>query len=226
MTSFAKKKENEDKGSRFNLNRRGVMLALSSPSGAGKTTISRRLLDVDDKIRMSVSATTRIMRPGEEEGKHYFFMAPERFQLMVDNDEFLESAQVYGRMYGTPRQPVEEALSNGQDVMFDIDWQGTRRLSQQAPEDLVSIFILPPTWEELKNRLVKRGQDSAEEIASRMDKAQDEISHYDEYHYVIVNYDVDESIKHVRAILDAERLKRRRMAAMDAFVKTLAPPTL
>lgn len=203
--------------------RRGVMLALSSPSGAGKTTISKRLMSADKNVSISTSATTRDKRPDEIDAKDYYFVDENRFGIMIDNDEFLEHACVYGKMYGTPRKPVEEALGAGRDVLFDIDWQGTRQLSQKSADDIVSIFILPPSWDELERRLIGRGQDSAEEISRRMSKAVDEISHYEEYHYVIVNHDLDDSLHRVRAILEAERMKRRRISGLTNFVSGLKP---
>ncbi len=220
--------ENTDAPNEFpraDLKRRGVMLALSSPSGAGKTTITKKILARDPMIDVSTSATTRQKRPGEIDGKDYYFMDEDEFKDMIDNDGFLEHAEVFGRYYGTPRKPVDDALAAGRDVLFDIDWQGTRQLNDKAQEDLVSIFILPPSWEELERRLHSRGQDSKEEIAKRMAKAQAEISHYDEYHYVIINYDIEESTKQVQAILEAERLKRRRMAALPEFVSSIKPQT-
>lgn len=202
-----------------NLKRRGVMLALSSPSGAGKTTISRRLMDVDSGIDVSISATTRQKREGEEDGVHYHFVDHGTFKAMEKRGEFLETAHVFEHMYGTPKAPVEEALDKGQDVLFDIDWQGTQELSSVAPDDLVSVFILPPSLAELKDRLEKRAQNSAEEISYRMSRAMDEVSHYDEYHYVIINYDIDDSLKRVQCILEAERMKRRRISGLSGFVK-------
>lgn len=221
MSSVAKKKNITAPA--VELKRRGVMLILSSPSGAGKTTISRKLLERDHGIDMSISATTRQMRPGEIDGQHYYFMDEAKFEEMVENGDFMEHARVYGNYYGTPRKPVEDALSSGRDVLFDIDWQGTRKLSEDSPDDIVSVFVLPPSRDELERRLRNRGQDSDEEIARRMAKAEDEMSHYDEYHYVIVNNEVEESIRHVQAILDAERLKRRRIMGIEAFVDGLTP---
>lgn len=194
---------------------------MSSPSGAGKTTLSRGLLESDDEIVMSVSATTRAPRPGEVDGKDYFFVSVEDFGLMVNRDEFLEHAKVFGNYYGTPRGPVEDALSGGQDVLFDIDWQGTQQLKQNAGADVVSIFILPPSTQELERRLHARAQDSAEVVAGRMAKAADEMSHWAEYDYIIVNQDIEQSRAQVRAILDAERIKRPRQTGLDGFVKGL-----
>ncbi|WP_454017633.1 guanylate kinase [Azospirillum sp. Marseille-Q6669] len=201
--------------------RRGLMLVLSSPSGAGKTTISRRLLDRDPGITLSVSVTTRPMRPGEQPGVHYYFVDMPEFDRMAGQGELLEHARVFGNCYGTPRHAVETALSAGRDVLFDIDWQGMQQLAANARADLVSIFVLPPSGTELERRLHSRGQDSAEVIAQRMAKASDEISHWGEYDYVIVNNDVDESVQAVQAILRAERLRRTRQVGMPAFVQSV-----
>ena len=203
------------------IHRRGLMLVLSSPSGAGKTTLSRRLLDADREIDMSVSATTRKPRPGEVDGKDYFFLSTEDFGIMRNKGEFLESAKVFGNYYGTPRKPVEEALSQGRDILFDIDWQGTQQLDESAPEDLVKVFILPPSAQELEKRLERRAQDPADVVAARMEKASDEISHYQEYEYIIVNDDADRAFAALLAILRAERLKRRRLTGLSNFVKQL-----
>ncbi len=205
----------------ISIKRRGLMFVMSSPSGAGKTTLSRGLLDSDDEIVMSVSATTRNPRPGEVDGKDYYFVSVEDFGLMVNRGEFLEHAKVFDNYYGTPRGPVEEALSNGKDVLFDIDWQGTQQLKENAREDVVSIFILPPSTQELERRLHTRAQDSAEIVAKRMAKAADEMSHWAEYDYIIVNQDLDKSRTQIRAILDAERLKRPRQTGLGGFVKGL-----
>ena len=201
--------------------RRGLMLVLSSPSGAGKTTISRRLLDRDPGITLSVSVTTRPMRPGEQPGVHYYFVDMPEFDRMAGQGELLEHARVFGNCYGTPRHAVETALSAGRDVLFDIDWQGMQQLAANARADLVSVFVLPPSGTELERRLHARGQDSAEVIAQRMAKASDEISHWGEYEYVIVNNDVDESVQAVQAILRAERLRRTRQVGMPAFVESV-----
>jgi guanylate kinase len=203
------------------ISRRGLMLVLSSPSGAGKTTISRRLLAEEPGIRMSVSATTRPRRPGEVHGQDYFFEDSEDFQLMVNRDELLEHAKVFGNYYGTPRGPVEDALSDGKDVLFDIDWQGTQQLEAKMRDDLVSVFIVPPSVAELERRLKTRAQDSDEVVAQRMSKAADELSHYPEYDYIILNDDVDSSVASVRAILRAERLKRERQIGLPDFMKRL-----
>ena len=201
--------------------RRGLMLVLSSPSGAGKSTISRELLARDENLTMSVSATTRPPRPGEVDGKDYFFLDVKRYHAMVANGEFLEQAQVFDNFYGTPREPVEVALSAGHDVLFDVDWQGTQQLADSAREDLVSIFILPPSHAELERRLRSRAQDSDEVIAKRMSKAADEMSHYREYDYIIVNRVVEDSVAAVQAILAAERLKRDRQVGLRDFVTRL-----
>ncbi|NYZ14899.1 guanylate kinase [Azospirillum sp. RWY-5-1] len=203
------------------IGRRGLMLVLSSPSGAGKTTISRRLLDRDPGITMSVSVTTRPMRPGEVPGTDYYFVDQPEFKRMAEGRELLEWANVFGNFYGTPRGPVEGALREGRDVLFDIDWQGTQQLAENARDDLVSIFVLPPSAAELERRLRARAQDSAEVIAHRMAKASDEMSHWAEYDYVIVNHDVDESVLSVQSILRAERLRRRRQIGLSDYVKTL-----
>ena len=203
------------------IHRRGLMLVLSSPSGAGKTTLSRRLLESDSEIDMSVSATTRKPRPGEVEGKDYFFLTTEDFGIMRNKGEFLESAKVFGNYYGTPRKPVEEALAQGHDVLFDIDWQGTQQLDETAPEDLVKVFILPPSAQELERRLERRAQDPADVVAARMAKASDEISHYQEYDYIIINQDMDKAFAELQAILRAERLRRRRLTGLSNFVKQL-----
>ncbi|MDP9196298.1 MAG: guanylate kinase [Pseudomonadota bacterium] len=201
--------------------RRGLMLVLSSPSGAGKTSISRRLLDTDPDVHLSVSVTTRPPRPGEVAGKHYHFVDQDAFDAMVTRGAFLEYARVFGHCYGTPREPVENALAGGEDVLFDIDWQGTQQLAEKARDDLVSVFILPPSWKELEKRLHSRAQDSADIIARRMAKAADEMSHWAEYDYVIVNHDLDESVSLVMAILNAERRKRRRLHGLSGFVRAL-----
>jgi len=201
------------------------MLVLSSPSGAGKTTISRLLLPADDHIDLSVSATTRLMRPNEIDGVDYHFVDQDTFDAMVVNDEFLEHANVFGHSYGTPRGPVEEALEAGDDVLFDIDWQGTQQLAEKAANDLVRIFILPPSTEELERRLRSRAQDPEEVLQGRMAKAADEMSHWAEYDYIIVNNDMAESLTQVQAILTAERLKRERRVDLHEFVERLRHPS-
>jgi len=203
------------------IERRGLMLVLSSPSGAGKTTISRMLLEDDDNISLSVSVTTRPMRPGEVDGVDYFFIDPDEFGLMLNRQELLEHAKVFDHYYGTPKGAVEEALSVGKDILFDIDWQGEQQLKQAALTDLASVFILPPSTEELARRLQNRASDPPDVVAARMAKAPDEISHWPEYDYIIVNYDIDDSVAKVRAILIAERLKRERQVGLTAFVKRL-----
>jgi len=203
------------------IQRRGIMLVLSSPSGAGKTTISRRLLERDPNLIMSVSVTTRRKRPGEAAGRDYHFIKPTEFNLMINRQELLEHAKVFGHYYGTPRKPVEDALTEGRDVLFDIDWQGTQQLAQSARADLVSVFILPPTIAALEQRLKTRAQDSAEVVARRMAKAADEMSHWAEYDYIVVNRDIDVSVASVEAILAAERLKRVRQVGLPDFVKRL-----
>ena len=203
------------------LQRRGLMMVLSSPSGAGKTTISRRLLELDGEIDLSVSVTTRPPRAGEVNGRDYRFIDAIDFNLMVNRDQLLEYAKVFGNYYGTPRMPVENALSDGRDVLFDIDWQGTQQLAEKARDDLVSVFILPPSWAELERRLTSRAQDDPSEINRRMAKAADEMSHWAEYDYVIVNRDLETSVASVNAILQSERLKRRRQIGIAEFVNGL-----
>jgi guanylate kinase len=203
------------------IHRRGLMFVLSSPSGAGKSTISREILARDGNITMSVSATTRPKRPGEVAGKDYFFVDKSEFNLMVNRQEFLEYAKVFDNYYGTPVQPVMDALATGRDVLFDIDWQGTQQIAEQARDDLVSVFILPPSTAELERRLKKRAQDPADVVARRMSKAADEMSHYAEYDYIIVNQDIEESVDQALSILKAERLRRERMEGLGEFVKGL-----
>ncbi len=201
--------------------RRGLLLVMSSPSGAGKTTLSRALLAADNQIHMSVSVTTRPPRPGELDGKDYFFISKERFFEMRDNGALLEWAEVFGNLYGTPRAAVEEALSKGRDVLFDIDWQGTQQLEQAMGDDLVRIFILPPSTDELRDRLIKRAQDAASVVAKRMAEASREMSHWAEYDYVIVNDEVAASSAEITAILTAERLRRKRRVGLTEFVRGL-----
>src|SRR6201996_3436632 len=203
------------------LQRRGLMMVLSSPSGAGKTTISRRLLENDEDIRLSVSVTTRKPREGEQDGRDYRFIDLTEFNLMVNREQLLEHAKVFGNYYGTPRLPVENTLAEGRDVLFDIDWQGTQQLAEKARDDLVSVFILPPSWRELERRLQGRAQDDQKEINRRMAKAADEMSHWAEYDYVIINRDLDESVAAVKAILNSERLKRRRQTGLAEFINGL-----
>lgn len=200
------------------------MYILSSPSGAGKTTITRELLKQNQDLVPSVSATTRPRRAGEVHGQDYYFVSKEEFREMVDKNEMLEHAKVFENYYGTPRAPVEEALQNGQDVIFDIDWQGTQQLFELAAEDLVRVFLLPPSKQTLEKRLRDRSRDtreSEEQIRGRMSKAADEMSHYTEYDYVIINKDIDEAVGNAQLILDAERIKRRRMIGLSDFVRGL-----
>ena len=204
------------------ITRRGLLLVMSSPSGAGKTTLSRALLASDHHIRMSVSVTTRPPRPGELDGKDYFFISKERFVEMRDGGELLEWAEVFGNLYGTPRLPVEDALSKGRDVLFDIDWQGTQQLEQAMGDDLVRIFILPPSTDDLRDRLIKRAQDSSSVVAKRMAEASREISHWAEYDYVIINDDVEVAGAEITAILTAERLRRKRRIGLTEFVRKLS----
>jgi guanylate kinase len=203
------------------IQRRGLMLVLSSPSGAGKTTISRKLLERDGNLSMSVSVTTRQRRPGEVNGVDYHFIDAGEFDRLVGTGALLEHAKVFGNHYGTPRAAVEAALAAGRDVLFDIDWQGTQQLAERARADLVSVFVLPPSTRELERRLKARAQDSAAEVASRMAKAADEMSHWAEYDYIIVNHDIDASTRHVQAILQSERLRRERQIGLSEFVKAL-----
>lgn len=201
--------------------RRGLLFILSSPSGAGKTTISRALLERDSQLAMSVSVTTRTPRPGEVDGKDYHFISTTEFDRMVEDQELLEYAKVFRNNYGTPLRPVEEALANSQDIIFDIDWQGTQQLKQKLVNDLVTVFILPPTRGALETRLRARQQDPDDVIRERMKRASNEISHYSEYDYVIINHDLERSIAQAQAILEAERCKRRRLTDLTDFVRTL-----
>ena len=194
---------------------------MSSPSGAGKTTLSRKLIEADGNIAMSISVTTRKPRPGEVDGKDYYFISEQKFKAMIAAQELLEWANVFGNLYGTPKAPVEEALAKGRDVLFDIDWQGTQQLAQAMEDDLVRLFILPPDADSLRTRLIGRNQDAASVIAKRMAEAGREISHWPEYDYVVVNENVDAAHKEVVAILTAERLKRRRQLGLTDFVRGL-----
>jgi len=203
------------------LNRRGIMVVLSSPSGAGKTTLTKKVLNSSKNILMSVSATTRQPRPGEVDGKDYIFLSKSKFSEMIDNDEFLEYAKVFDNFYGTPRAPVEDALAKGFDIVFDIDWQGAQQLTQAAANDLVKIFILPPNMRELENRLRSRAQDSDDVIARRMSKSENEISHWAEYDYIIINEDITDAIEELTTIVNAERMKRPRQPWLGSFVKKL-----
>lgn len=208
------------------ISRRGIMLVLSSPSGAGKTTLSRNLLEQENKddpgkLELSVSATTRQKRPSEIDGVHYRFVSKRHFEVMRDGGELLEWAEVHGNYYGTPREPVEKALSEGRDVLFDIDWQGTRQLLEKMRDDVVTIFVLPPSAQELKSRLVRRAEDSDAVIAQRLKNAAEEFLHWNEYDYILVNRDLDKSFARLRAILTAERLKRVKMRNLENFVGKL-----
>ena len=203
------------------ITRQGLMLVLSSPSGAGKTSIARALLNRDAEITMSVSATTRPRRPGETEGKDYYFVSEQKFKTDINKGLFLEYARVFDHYYGTPLAPVQKLLSSSCDVLFDIDWQGTQQIKAKVRDDLVSIFVLPPSTVELEKRLITRAQDSPEVVASRMARAADEMSHYPEYDYVIINHDLDQSIDSVHTILRAERLRRSRQAGLAEFINKL-----
>ena len=203
------------------IGRRGLMLVLSSPSGAGKTSIARRLLAEEDNLTLSVSATTRLPRPNEVDGRDYHFVNLEKFDAMVADQAFLEYATVFGNSYGTPKADVMAVLERGGDVLFDIDWQGTQQVANAARDDLVSVFILPPSRETLHERLVSRAQDSDDVVASRMAKASGEISHYREYDYIVVNDNLDRAVGSVRSILAAERLRRDRQSGLTSFVREL-----
>jgi guanylate kinase len=206
------------------LRRRGVLFVLSSPSGAGKSTIARKLLAAEPDLEMSVSATTRPMRPGEVDGEDYHFVDLERFRHMVADHEFLEWAHVFNHRYGTPRAPVDAMLASGRDVLFDIDWQGAQQLHQIAGGDVVRVFILPPSMAELRTRLERRATDAQSVIDARMDRAAAEVSHWDGYDYVLVNDDVDQCFAGVRTILAAERLKRSRQTGLIGFIRKLMRP--
>lgn len=201
--------------------RRGLCFVLSSPSGAGKTTISRKMLEMDDQLAMSISYTTREPRPGEADATDYFFITKDLFKEMVNNDEFIEYAEVFGHFYGTPKSFVEAKLESGVDVLFDIDWQGTQQLAAKLPQDMVSVFILPPSMAELEQRLRSRAQDSDTVVQKRMKKASREISHWNEYDYVIVNNKLETAMRSVNRILLAERLRRIRQPELEAFVQDL-----
>ncbi|MEH6632733.1 MAG: guanylate kinase [Halopseudomonas aestusnigri] len=203
------------------IKRRGLMLVLSSPSGAGKTTISRILLEKEKDLTLSVSATTRKKRPGEVHGKDYFFVSIKEFDDMVERGDMLEYATVFDNKYGTPREPVENGLNSSQDVLFDIDWQGTQQVAARAANDIVRVFILPPSLKELERRLYARAQDSEEVVKGRMSKAADEMSHWAEYDYIIINENIEKSVADVQAILRSERLKRDRRPGLDDFVRNL-----
>ncbi len=203
------------------ITRRGIMLVLSSPSGAGKTTLSRNLLEQEENVALSVSVTTRARRASEIEGVHYQFVSKRRFEAMRDGGELLEWAEVHGNFYGTPREGVENALAAGRDVLFDIDWQGTRQLLEKMRDDVVTVFVLPPSGVELKARLERRAEDSGAVIEQRLRNAVEEISHWREYDYILVNRDLDKSFMRLRAILTAERLKRIKMLDLEAFADRL-----
>ena len=203
------------------IGRRGILLVLSSPSGAGKTTITRELVTGDAQLHISVSVTTRPPRKGEIDGKHYHFVTRDRFDAMVAGGELLEHASVFGHFYGTPRAPVEAALSAGRDIISDIDWQGTQQLAQTVRDDLVAVFVLPPSMVALEERLKTRAQDSDEVVRARMAKSSDEMSHWPEYDYVFVNHDIAESVRQVQAILAAERVRRGRLRGLADFVNRL-----
>jgi guanylate kinase len=209
-------------GADFNgVERRGLMFVLSSPSGAGKTTLSRMLVSETPALQMSVSATTRTKRPGEVDGKDYYFVDQTEFDAMLAKNELLEWATVFGNRYGTPRAPVDAALASGSDVLFDIDWQGTQQLRSRSPNDVVSVFILPPSVAALEQRLHTRAQDSDEVIRGRMKKAGDEMSHFDAYDYIVVNDNIGIAFEAVKSILRAEQLKRDRQVGLSGFVQTL-----
>ncbi len=205
------------------VHRRGLLLVLSSPSGAGKSTISRALLEQEDNLTLSISVTTRPKRPAETDGVHYHFIDKSRFAELIEQDALLEHAEVFGNRYGTPRSEVEAALDQGRDVLFDIDWQGTQQIAGKLPNDLVRVFILPPSLEELEARLKRRAQDTDEEVRRRMSEAASEMSHWPEYDYILVNHDIDDSVAKVRAIVAAERLRRERQIGLTDFVDSLKP---
>ena len=206
---------------RNKINRLGIMLVISSPSGAGKTTLARKLLEQDDNIKLSVSVTTRKPRKAEKNNKDYIFVEKQKFQKMVKNNDLLEFAKVFGNNYGTPRKPVESRINNGKDVLFDIDWQGTQALREMEPKHLVSVFILPPSTKELEIRLKSRGQDSDDEVKRRMAEANSEITHWAEYDYIIINYEIEKTLKKLKSILITERLKRVRQIGLIDFVRKL-----
>jgi len=203
------------------LKRRGLMFILSSPSGAGKTTIAKRILAQDDDIRLSVSYTTRPIRPGEVDGRDYYFIDPEEFNRKVEEGGFLEWAEVFGHFYGTPKAELKIGLKAGHDYLFDIDWQGTQQLYQRMEVDVVRVFLLPPSIGELERRLASRGTDSAKVVAARMARAHSEISHWDGYDYVVVNDDIDECFAKVTGILHSERMRRARQTGLVDFVREL-----
>ncbi|MDH6266803.1 guanylate kinase [Rhizobium sp. SG_E_25_P2] len=208
-------------GKVVNIARRGLMLVISSPSGAGKSTIARNVLEADPTMSMSVSVTTRQRRPSEIEGVHYHFISHKEFERLKQSDSLLEWAEVHGNFYGTPREAAENAMAEGRDMLFDIDWQGAQQLQEKMPADVVSIFILPPTMDELQSRLNRRAEDSAEVIATRLANARAEIAHWREYDYVVVNDDLNRAFTSVKAIVEAERLRRDRRHGLFDFVQTL-----
>lgn len=207
------------------IKRCGFMLVLSSPSGAGKTAIARRILETEANMSLSVSVTTRAPRPGEVNGKDYFFVDRPTFDGMVQRNEFLEHAEFCGNCYGTPREPVRKALEEGKDILFDIEWQGTQQIAENAREDLVSVFILPPSMMELERRLFSRAQDSEDVVRQRMATAASEMSHWNEYDYVLVNVNFEESVESVRSVIRAERLKRQRQNGLAGFVNGMRSQT-
>ena len=210
-----------ERNSHMNISRRGLLLVLSSPSGAGKTTLAKGVLAADTDISMSVSVTTRPARPGEVDGEDYQFIDMAEFDALRAGGELLEWANVFGNAYGTPAAPVHRALETGQDVLFDIDWQGAQQLKAALPRDVVSVFVLPPSAQSLESRLLTRAQDSKDVVARRMAEANSEISHWAEYDYVLINEDVDDSLARVRAILSAERMRRERISGLSEFVRSL-----
>jgi guanylate kinase len=211
-----------DTPSSQSIQRRGLMLVLSSPSGAGKSTIARNLLEKDKGLSLSVSVTTRERRDSEIEGVHYHFVSETEFKRLRDSDGLLEWAEVHGNFYGTPREAAEQALSDGRDMLFDIDWQGALQLQEKMAADVVSIFILPPSFEELRSRLNRRAEDTAEVIEKRLANAADEMSHWGEYDYVVVNEDLNIAFASVKSIVDAERLRRDRRPGLFAFIESLS----
>jgi guanylate kinase len=207
--------------SKQDISRRGFIMVLSSPSGAGKTTLTRALLEQDPSLSLSISVTTRARRPNEVEGVHYYFIDQQRFDAMAAEGDLLEYATVFGNSYGTPRGPVEATLKQGRDMIGDVDWQGTQQLGESMKDDLVKVFILPPTLAELERRLTARNQDSADVVAKRMAKAIDEMSRWPEYDYVIINRDVEDSLTTLKSIVIAERAKRVRQVGLSEFVRTI-----
>jgi guanylate kinase len=204
-----------------NITRRGLMFVLSAPSGTGKTTLAKSIIENDQHISLSISCTTRQKRPGEIDGKHYYFKTSEEFQKQIDDDEFLEYAEIFGEFYGTPKKQVLDKLTKGEDVLFDIDWQGHRQLSAIARADVASIFLLPPSKAELLERLTLRNQDKPEVISQRMERSDEEISHWYEYDYIIINRDIQHSVDKLISILKTERLRKERRVGLNEFVGTL-----